>query len=301
MSLKLLRVCTFKPDNCISNEYFKERMQIDSDWIVKRSGIKTRFHSDIPASEMALTVGRKLDLSRDEIEKIRLVIASTVTPDIRIPSFSALLQKELQLSEDCFCVDINTACSGHVSAVILAERILRNGDNALVVSSERLSEIINWEDKKSCVLFGDAAAAVLYRKSDGNFHSIARTYGNNEDLFLEKNGVLHMDGRNVFRFALDKVPRAVNAMFESADISLDDIDHVIFHQANIRIIQTVADTLGVLDKVSTNIENYGNTSSASVPLLMSEMLADGKIKTGQKLLLIGFGGGLSISAAVIES
>lgn len=301
MGLKLLRVCSLELDTCVPNKFFEEKIQVDGDWIIKRTGIKNRYYTDMSASEMAVSAVHKLNLTEDESDKIRAVIVTSVTPDLIIPSMAAMVQKKFNISNNCMCFDLNTACSGHAAAVIVAEGLLHAGEKALIVSAEKLSDIINYEDKKSCLLFGDGAAAALYQKTESDFVSINRTYGNDEDLHLLTGGLLEMHGRNIFRFALDKVPEAIRDMLDSADLSLSDMDHVVMHQANMRIIQTVSDMLGINDKVSSNVENYGNTSSASIPILMAEMSLEGKIKSGQKILILGFGGGLTIHAAVIES
>lgn len=301
MGLKILRTHCVEAGNRISNKFFEDKSQIDSEWIVRRTGIKSRFYSNMTTSEMAAAAAFGLEITEDELAKIKLIIVTSVTSDIIIPNIASLLQKKLNITNDCMSLDLNTACSGYASATIVAERMLNRGEYALIVSSEKLSDIINWDDKKSCMLFGDGAAAVLYEKTAGNFAAIGKTYGNDKDLYLDSGSVLHMNGRDVFRFALDKVPKAINEMLTAKGMTLEDIDHVVMHQANTRIIDTVGDMLGISDKITSNIAEHGNTSSASIPILLSQMYDAGKIAQGERLLLVGFGGGLSIFAAVVEA
>jgi 3-oxoacyl-[acyl-carrier-protein] synthase-3 len=256
---------------------------------------------------------------------IGLVIVSTVTSDFVTPSIASLLQYELGI-ENAAAFDLNAACSGFVFSLDTARRFLETDDNmkyALVISTEAISRICDFEDRGSCILFGDGAAAAVIEKSDSLYSSFLNSDGSGarklyarnctpapivkqetdfEDGF-EKQAVhsLYQDGREVYKFAVKALPAAFNAAAEKIGITSEEIDWFVPHQANVRIIETAAKNLGAsMDKFIVTLDHHGNTSSASIPLALDEAIDKGIVKRGQKLALVGFGAGLSYGSVILE-
>lgn len=325
--IKILSIASYIPETVITNEDFTSFIETSDEWITTRTGIKTRHCAmDMPtwkigslAAEKAI---EKSGVSRNEID---LIICTTVTPDTLIPSTACYIQNELDMA-GCMAFDINCACSGFVYAVDMAQKYLASGSvrNVLVVSAEELSKVTDYSDRASCILFGDGAAAAVIGPSDSSYSSFLGADGRgagflratsvhtvphpffklkNVDPGIDENdkGHLFQDGKEVYKFAVAMMPQAVENVLERAGLEVADIDRIIPHQANIRIIQTAASKLGVdMDKFYLNIEKYGNTSSASIPIALTEAIENGAVKRGDKIVLVGFGAGLTYGAVCIE-
>lgn len=325
--IKILSIASYVPDTVITNDDFTSFIETNDEWITTRTGISTRRCAmDMPTWKLGSNAAEKAieksGISKDEID---LIICTTVTPDTLIPSTACLIQRELGMA-GCMAFDINCACSGFVYAVDMAQKYLASGSvrNVLVVSAEELSKVTNYTDRASCILFGDGAAAAVISPADTDFSSFLGADGNGADFLratsihpvpnpffkikgIEPNvdesdvGYLYQDGKEVYKFAVGIMPFAVEKVLEKAGLSAGDIDMFIPHQANIRIIQTAASKLGVsMDKFCLNIDKYGNTSSASIPLALSEAIDDGRVKRGDKIVMVGFGAGLTYGAVCIE-
>lgn len=325
--IKILSIASYAPETIISNDDFTSFIETNDEWITTRTGIKTRHLAmGMPTwkigSNAAEKAIEKAGISKDEID---LIICTTITPDTLIPSTACYIQRELGMS-GCMAFDINSACSGFVYGIDMAQKYIASGSvrNVLVVSSEELSKITDYTDRASCILFGDGAAAAVVAPSDTAYSSFLGADGRGADFlratcitpvphpFFElkninhevdenDNGKLFQDGKEVYKFAVSIMPFAVEKALEKAGLSVDDIDAFIPHQANIRIIQTAASKLGVpMDKFCLNIEKYGNTSSASIPLALCDAIEEGKVKRGDKIVMVGFGAGLTYGAVCIE-
>lgn len=327
--IKIISTGIYVPDFNVSNDDFTSIVETSDEWIATRTGIRNRrFAINETTCQMGLYAAQNA-IKNAQISPldIDLILFTSVTPDYFSPSASCVLQGLLG-AENATGIDINCACAGFVYALDMAKRYLADGDinTVLIVSSENLSKLADFTDRSTCVLFGDGAAACIVRADDGLFSSylkadgkgaksiVARALKPNNPFTEEqtdpfnfdgfentKEHYLYMDGKEVYKFATKIMPEAVSKACEKAGISPQDLDLIIPHQANIRIIQTAAKNLGLpMEKFYVNVDAYGNTSSASVPIAIYEAVTNGKLKQGDKVCLVGFGAGLIAGAAVIE-
>lgn len=300
----------------------------DSEWIVQRTGIKSRYHvaEGEATSDMAIRAAEQcLQRSGVDASEVDLIIVATVTPDYVTPSTACIVQAHLGCAASA--IDINAACSGFIYGLVMASQSVRTGcsRNALVIGAETLTMIMNPEDKKTYPLFGDGAGAVLisadpnpvehqasgilaYRlASEGHLGAALRTpAGGSRKPFsqevLDKNEhFLEMDGRTVFKWAVRSIPDIVGEILSRASMSLDEIDLFIPHQANLRIIEAAVEGLGIdREKVFVNLDRYGNTSAASIPICIAEAIEEGRIEPGHNVLMVGFGAGLTWGACLFR-
>lgn len=300
MSIKVIRTSSAVAKRAVENSYFESILETSDEWIASRTGILNRyFAEDEKTSDLSLRAVRALDPSDSEI---RLVLHASFSPDLIVPCIAAKIQKETGLSEDCFCADVNMGCTGFVGALMMAERYLKEGERGIVIGSEKISDHLNFEDRTTAVLFGDGAGAVLVEKtSSGKFAMKMKTYGNDEDLYMPRGEKVFMQGKNVYRFAVDKVPALIREVLDDAGVSTEEVDHVICHQANVRILDQIEKRTGIAkEKFHVNLDRFGNTSAASVPLLWHELAEKGVLKRGEKLLVTAFGAGLSVGTILME-
>lgn len=305
------------------------KLGYDSDWIIQRTGIQSRFHAtaDEATSDFAIRSGQQCleqaGLTPDDID---LIIVATMTPDHLCPSTACLVQAALGCNR-ASAIDVNAACSGFAYAMVMASQFVKTGCsiNAMVIGAETLSRIIDPEDKKTYPLFGDGGGAVILSAdpnedpatasgilswrlaSDGDQAQalIVPACGSRMPPTIEaidqRQQYLKMDGRLVFKWAVRLLPEIVNESLAMAGLTLDDLDLVIPHQANTRIIDAAMENLGLpAEKVMVNLDRYGNTSAASIPLGIVEAIEQGRIKKGSNVLMIGFGGGLTWGACLFR-
>ena len=311
----------YTPSKIVTNDDLSKIVETSDEWIRSRTGIKERRISQgEDTSYMGIKASEKaIELANLQREDIDLIVFSTCTPDMFIPSSACIVQKEMGL-KNAVAFDLNAACSGFVYGIDVARSLMKtnNYKNALVIGSENLSKVINWEDRKTCVLFADGAAAVVLSKSEseGIIDSICKSYGDNGEFlsiggreiknpFMDKSiskyQYLDMDGSEIFKFATSSVISSIKDILQKNNMTIDDIDYIVPHQANVRIIEYVAKKLKIsMDKFYMNIDTYGNTSSASIPLALNEMYNKGILQKGQNLLLVGFGGGLTYGSCLIK-
>lgn len=311
----------YTPSKIVTNDDLSKIVETSDEWIRSRTGIKERRISQgEDTSYMGIKASEKaIELANLQREDIDLIVFSTCTPDMFIPSSACIVQKEMGL-KNAVAFDLNAACLGFVYGIDVARSLMKtnNYKNALVIGSENLSKVINWEDRKTCVLFADGAAAVVLSKSEseGIIDSICKSYGDNGEFlsiggreiknpFMDKSiskyQYLDMDGSEIFKFATSSVISSIKDILQKNNMTIDDIDYIVPHQANVRIIEYVAKKLKTsMDKFYMNIDTYGNTSSASIPLALNEMYNKGILQKGQNLLLVGFGGGLTYGSCLIK-
>ena len=311
----------YTPSLTVTNDDISKLVDTNDEWIVKMTGISTRrISKGEDTSDMAVKAAlTALERADTDPKDLDLIIVATISPDMFIPSVACLVQKKIG-ADNAACFDISVACSGFVYAMEVAKSMMNsmNYKNALIVGAETLSKIVNWEDRSTCILFGDGAGAAVLKETDGA--GIIKSYLKSEgkkgdaltigatdfnipfcDEVSLKDRHIVMNGGKVLRFAVGAIADSVKAILKETGISLDEIKYIVPHQANIRIIQSAAKILHVdIDKFYTNIDKYGNTSSASVPIALNEMYEEGLIKKGDKLLLVAFGGGLTYAAAMLE-
>ena len=328
MGVSIIGTGMYLPENVITNDDLAKIVDTNDEWITSRTGIKTRCIADnITTFKMGANAAEEaLKNANLDATDIDLIIVSTATPDYVTPSTACFIANEIGAT-NAVCFDVSCACAGFVYALDMANRYLVDDEykNILVVSSEMLSKITDYSDRSTCVLFGDGAGACVVQKSDKLFachlgadvSGISKLFGRGiapsnpfmksefdrlSDGFIESNGhSLYMDGREVYKFATKIMPKAVKIACEKAGITPEDLDLIVPHQANIRIVETAAKNLKLpLEKFYINVEKYGNTSSASIPICLAEAISDGSIKRGDKICIVGFGAGLTYAAAVIE-
>lgn len=291
----------------VTNDDLSKFLDTSDQWIKSKSGIKSRwFCQDKRNSDMAFEACEKaLDTWGGNIEEIDGLIVCTFTPDYATPTVANEVSARLGLKENVFSVDINGACSGFVYGLILAEGMLisRKFKNILVCGSEKISTYMSMEDRSVDVLFGDGAGAVVCSlKEDGYFAHYQGVNFDKDILSCERDKAgIHMQGQEVYRFALNKVPSVVEKLVDENSFDIEDVDWFIFHQANERIIQKSVERLGIPEsKVYVNIGEYGNTSAASIPIVLGEMWEKGMIKNNMTLMVVGFGAGLTFGGAAIN-
>lgn len=308
--IKILSTGYYAPAKVLDNFDFEKIVETSDEWIVSRTGIKKRHFADGESCvdlgyQAALKAVEKIDKS-----KIGLIICATMTPDYFTPSTACLIQERLGLNDqEVMCFDLSAACSGFVYSLTVAQSLLQNLDDkyALIIGCEELSKIVDFKDRNTCVLFGDGAGAIVACKGEGIFASYSNSAGNLEALKAQaicKDGSDHyltMAGQEVFKFAVKVIPESINAILDKTNLTLDDIDYVVCHQANYRIIRNVYKKMkSSEDKFYMNLQEYGNTSAASIPLALGEMDEKGMLKPGDKIICVGFGGGLTWGATLIE-
>lgn len=327
----------FLPDEVIPNSYFESYLDTSDEWISSRTGIKERRWAKpgtgasslaLPAAEQAIS---NAGLSVQDIDGI---VFATCTPDNIFPSSGAFLQKKLGMKRG-YAFDINSVCSGFVYAMTVADSMIKagQGENILVVGSEVYSSIINKQDRTTCILFGDGAGAVVLSKSPYNasenvlnsensqsirgiYNSEIHADGTYTDILCVPNGsaapvtaekletgehLLYMEGREVFKLAVRGLADVSKSVVKNAGLTTDDVDFIVSHQANKRILEAVGKQMKVpAEKMLMNVEKYGNTSAASIPILLAESISNDTIKQGNLVLLSAFGGGVSWGATLIR-
>lgn len=304
--MKIVSTGRYAPESVLTNQDFEKMVETSDEWITTRTGIKRRH---IAEGETAIDLAYKaaidaINKANYDVSKIDLIVVATITSPVTTPSVANLVQAKLGLNDrHVMAFDINAACSGFVYALEVASGLLNAGiyKSALVIGTEHMTSILDYKDRGTCILFGDGAGAAIVEKSNDSKDSSWFYNGSRGDdtgiLWIDP--IVRMDGKEVYKFAVDIMPKAMESVLKQANLKLDDIDVIIPHQANLRIIQSVAKTLGLpLERFLINIEEYGNTSSASIPILLDEY--KDKNKETKRALLIGFGGGFTWGAAIIN-
>lgn len=298
-------------DQVITNDDLANRVQTSDEWITSRTGIVTRYicnnktHTDLclEAAEQAML---RANIAPHEIGA---VIVATMTADTLMPSAACMMQKLLNLPQDIICFDLNAACTGFVSAMHTMECLLQNATRkyGLVIGADALSRVLDWDDRNTCVLFGDGAGAVVveYQKQCESIHAVLGARGEQNLLHLPGAGAqaqyISMEGTKVFKFAVEAVPQCMEQVLEKAKKSMDEVDFFVFHQANARIIDFAVRRYHIpQEKYYKNIAQYGNTSAASIPIVLSELQENGIVKSGNRVMIVAFGGGLTWGGALIE-
>ena len=293
-------------------------IETSDEWIVERTGIHARHFAerDVSSSDLALQASlRALEAAGRQAQDIDLIIVATSTPDMVVPSTAAILQHKLGITNGCPVFDVQAVCSGFVYALTVADAMIRSGaaNRVLVVGSEVFSRILDFNDRTTCVLFGDGAGAVVLEASDqpgilasqlhadGSHVGILCVPGNVYGGEVMGDPLLKMDGQAVFKLAVGVLEKAARATLDKAGLTEADIDWLIPHQANIRIMQSTARKLKLpMDKVVVTVAEHGNTSAASIPLALDHAVRAGQVKPGQTVLLEGVGGGFTWGAVLLK-
>ena len=309
---------SYLPGDAVSNTELAARgIDTSDEWIVTRTGIRSRHLA--PAGTTASQLGceaarRALDMAGVEATALDLIIVATSTPDFIFPSTACLIQAQLG-NKGATAFDVQAVCAGFAYALGIAEKFIRSGSHkrALVIGGEVFSRILDWQDRGACVLFGDGAGAVVLEAAetpgilatamhaDGSYAGILNVPGQISRGQVTGDPFLRMDGQAVFKFAVRVLAEVAQEVCAAAEMDSADIDWLIPHQANLRIIDATGRKLGIApEKVVVTVDRHGNTSAASVPLALDEAVRDGRIQRGQKVLLEGIGGGFAWGAALLE-
>ena len=317
----------FLPNRILTNDEISHHVETDHEWIYSRTGISERRVAQgettaTMAFEAAARALARADLHPSQVE---LIIVATSTPEYMFPATACLVQDYLGATK-AGAFDLSVACSGFVYGMSMAASAIQTGSvrNAIVIGSERLSRVLDWTDRGTCILFGDGAGAVVLKRSHvpgGVLATTLRSDGSGGDMLslpniyhnpnpyvtpeFSSNGHRHntisMNGRQVFRFATNVVPEIIEETLAKANLTLKDVNLIIPHQANVRIVETVARKLGVPDTLFyTNMEYVGNTSAASIPIALSEAVKGNRLRPDDVVLFVGFGGGLTWAASVVR-
>ncbi|SLN45120.1 beta-ketoacyl-ACP synthase III [Oceanibacterium hippocampi] len=318
----VIRGCgAYLPERVLTNEELASRLDTSDEWIVSRTGIRQRYiaaEGELTSDLATRAAEEALAASGIAVDDIDLIILATATPDETFPATATTVQRNLGLRRGA-AFDIQAVCSGFIFALATADNFIRAGqaERALVIGAETFSRILDWEDRSTCVLFGDGAGAVVVEAADGNGGSDDRgvlatclhTDGVHHDYLYvdggpsstQKVGHLRMAGREVFRHAVVNLAEVVNEVLEATNLTADAIDWLVPHQANKRIIDSTARKLGLApEKVVLTVDRHGNTSAASVPLALAEAAADGRIQEGQLVLMEAMGGGFAWGGALVR-
>ncbi|MBK6933374.1 MAG: ketoacyl-ACP synthase III [Saprospirales bacterium] len=320
MQAKITALGTYVPERIVDNHYFESIVETNDEWIISRTGIRTRHFAAENEYTSHLCAGAAKSLVEENnvtLDDVDFVVVATVTPDQTMPSVATQVQDKLGLTH-AGAIDISAACAGFAYGIILAQGLIAAGTHrkVLVFGAETLTKFTNYEDRSSCVLFGDGAGAVLLEaapkgnilaavtgsQGDGGkdlYLSNLRKQINGQDVITDNK--IHQNGRAVFKWAVNTVTEQMSVLAERSRMKLQDIDWFVPHSANMRIIEALCNQSGFpLEKTLESISIYGNTSSASIPLALHRGLREGKVKKGDRLLMIGFGGGLVYAGLVVE-
>ncbi|EXI82097.1 MAG: 3-oxoacyl-[acyl-carrier-protein] synthase 3 [Candidatus Accumulibacter appositus] len=318
MFSRITGIGSYLPGSPVSNDDLARRgIDTSDEWIVSRTGIQSRHlvADGESASDLALEASRRALLAAGiEPADLDLIIVATSTPDFIFPSTACLLQGKLG-NHGATAFDVQAVCSGFVYGLTIAEKFIRSGSHrrALVVGAEVFSRILDWSDRGTCVLFGDGAGAVVVEASDkpgilatalhadGAHHGILSVPGSVCGGKVTGDPFLRMDGQAVFKFAVRVLAEVADECCQAAGIQPSEVDWLIPHQANVRILEATARRVKMpMEKVVVTVDRHGNTSAASVPLALDEAVRDGRIKAGQKIMLEGVGGGFTWGAVLLE-
>jgi 3-oxoacyl-[acyl-carrier-protein] synthase-3 len=313
---KLVSVGSYLPKKSLSNDELSLIVETNNEWIVTRTGIKQRYIAEEETTSDMAAYAIKDALSKAELDpdSIDGIIVATTTPDLILPSTAALVQKKLGIVNQGFAFDIAAVCSGFIYALKVADSLIKSGEykRLAVVGAERMSRVVDWSDRTTCVLFGDGAGAFILEAAncgEGIIDSVIHCEGEFEDILKTQGGTasgdsnakIEMNGREVFRHAVEKMALVCKQMLVKNGLNIDDISYLITHQANHRIMQSVANKLNFpVDKIGVTVDRHANTSAASIPLAVDEMLKNGSLKEGGLLMLAAAGAGFTWAGSLIR-
>jgi 3-oxoacyl-[acyl-carrier-protein] synthase-3 len=320
INAQITAISSYVPEEVITNQWFEATIETQDEWIVSRTGIRERrfaadqqFTSDLAIAAVEHLLRKNPSVA---IQAVDFIIVATTTADQVMPSMASRVQHHFEIP-NCGCIDVMAACAGFVYGVILAKGLVASGayQKILVIGAETLSKFTDFSDRSSCILFGDAAGVALIEPSvnAGIGDSITGTDGSHgKDLYLTQhhdridsepmivNGKIHQNGRVVYKWAVQHIGPKILELLSANQLQLAELNWIILHSANLRIIEAVALSVGYpMEQMLTSLEFFGNTSSASIPLAWDLAAKAGKLKKGEKVLLLGFGGGLTYAGTIV--
>lgn len=305
-SIKIVATGVYLPDNSIKNSKLNSKFNLDNNWIYKRTGVRNRYWAK-EETMLDLTiksVENLLKKTKINIQDIGLIIVSSSKFEDSMPGISFGIQKRFDIKK-CICIDLLAGCSGYINGIDIAKKYIETDDvkYALVIGIEKLSKYINKEDINTSILLGDGAGATLIGKSENklyakNIESIGQE-GN--ILTCKENEKIHMDGKKIYKFATSTVAKNINELLENENIDITEIKYIIPHQSNLRILTSIAEKIGARkEQMYINITDVGNTFNASIPIALNEILERNLLKENDKIILVGYGGGLNLGSILIE-
>jgi 3-oxoacyl-[acyl-carrier-protein] synthase-3 len=323
-TVSIIGTGSYVPEKILTNADLSRMVNTSDDWITTRTGIKERriAAKDETTSDMAAKAALKaIGQAKISPKEINLILVATATPDMLFPATACFVQKKIGAT-NAACLDVSAACAGFLFALEIAQQFITSHthDTVLVIGAEKLTSITNWTDRNTCVLFGDGAGAAVLRHRGGAHGVISTHIGSDgqytDILFMPGGGsrcpitrenvdrnlqTIHMMGKEVYKQAVTAMLNAAKKVLDQAGLSIEDISCVIPHQANVRIIEAIADRLGISrDKMFVNLDRYGNTSAAAVAIALDEANRTGRIKPGDYVLMVVFGGGLTWASTILE-
>lgn len=319
MTTKIIGIGSYVPDTVVTNQDLMKFLDTDDAWIRERTGIcERRVSKDMGTCGLAIEAAKRaIDDAGIDPKEIDLIVLATSSGDRAFPAAAMDVQAAIG-AVNAVGFDITAACSGFIFGLHIAHSFFAAGiyKTALIIGAETLSKVVDWTDRGTCILFGDGAGAAVVRASEtGIIRTLmgsdgtkgwtlecqARNLGNCVNGIKPELGFMKMDGKEVFKFAVRKVPEIVAQILEDAQMDPEEIKYFVLHQANFRILEAASRRLKVpMDRIPVNIDRYGNTSAASVPILLDELQRDGKLERGDKLVLAGFGSGMTWGATLLE-
>jgi 3-oxoacyl-[acyl-carrier-protein] synthase-3 len=311
----------YVPLNKLTNHDLEEMVDTSDDWIIRRTGVRERRIADKGefSSDMAINaVENLIQNCRVQVDDVDMIIVTTFTPDHLSPTVSALVQGHFGM-KNAGTMDINSGCTGYIHGLCVANSLITCGNNhkILVIASESLSKVVDYSDRGTCILFGDGAAAMLVERTEGKGNFLVSKFTTDGKLaenvscsnfsdsingrIIAKKRLFEQEGRFLYEYVLKNIPPAVLSIIDEAGISLKDIDWFVPHSANLKMIEAICKRLGYpMEKTLVSNEYYGNTSSATIPLALWIASEEGRINRGDKMMLYGFGGGLTHGGVLIE-
>ncbi|MDQ0255417.1 3-oxoacyl-[acyl-carrier-protein] synthase-3 [Evansella vedderi] len=308
MQAGIIGIGKYIPENIVTNEDLEKKLDTNDEWIRTRTGIRERriATDEIDTSHMSYYAAlQALEDAKISSEDLDLILVATVTPDKPFPSVSSMIQHQLG-AHRAAAMDISAACAGFIYGMVTAMQFIETGayKNVLVVGAEKLSKVVDWEDRNTAVLFGDGAGAIVMSevsKDKGILSFELGADGSGGEHIQQPKEFIQMNGREVFKFAVRQMGESSMHVVEKAGLTKEDVDFLIPHQANIRIMESARQRLDLpVERMSRTVDYYGNTSSASIPLSLMHEVESGKIKDGDLLVLVGFGAGLVWGAVALR-
>ena len=305
-SIKILATGMYLPEIEIDNKYFNDKFNLEEDWIYKRTGIKKRYWTE---NEQTLSLAIKAveDLQKNnnvDFSKVGLIIVASTNYEDAMPSISFEIQKKFNI-ENCICMDILAGCSGYINSIDIARKYIELDEieYALVIGVEKLSKYIDKNDINTAILLGDGAGATLIGKAENRrYAQNIESIGQEGDILTSKeNSKIYMDGKKIYKFGTARVAQNINKLLEKEGLDIADIKYIVPHQSNLRILNSMREKIGAKEnQMYINITNVGNTFNASIPIALNEMLRKNLLKKQDKIILVGYGGGLNLGSILIE-
>mgnify|MGYP000926033598 CR=1 FL=1 len=318
ISSKIVGVGSYLPEKILTNDDLEQMLDTSDEWIQARTGIKKRHIADEnqKTSDLAtIAVENALKNANLSSNDLDALILATTTPDLIFPATAVRVQSNIKMNSG-FAFDIQAVCSGFLYALQLGDSLIKSNKakRVAIIGAETMSRIIDWTDRSTCVLFGDGAGSVILEKTESNEHQgiidiELFSDGSLQDILVVNGGVsggnldkkIEMNGREVFRYAVTKMPKSIQSIMNKNQITLENLDWVLLHQANERITKAVVDKLGIdIEKAVSTVSHHANTSAASIPLALEHYISSGKVKTGDLIALAAVGGGLTWGSALLK-